>query len=382
LRPLKEAERQPLAPHAGFIHAKDRRNSTQRRQFADPGRGDPAMNFATRLCDLPLRTQLMLVFAFLSITTTAITTITLTTLSGQRTHAALRERSVRIARRLQQQLEPVVAFDDHKTARELFASYSGDRELDGIAVYAENGELIEGRGLRPQQLRSDTADPGTNKDHVIATAEVKSRDGRVGRLYLSFSTKFNDESQRRDIWIASGFGASIVLCAMILAVQMSRRIARRLVRIADAANRMASGDPSHVFLDDQAKDEIGALAHSFNDMVSELNRLSTEYDRLALTERDRLKSLVSERTRALEERTQSLEQSREMFRLMAESTKAIPFTLDLTRNCFPYIGAQGIANSPRRKSSNPSADLPRASPTRSTLRFSLSLTMCSSCARR
>jgi signal transduction histidine kinase len=45
------------------------------------------------------------------------------------------------------------------------------------------------------------------------------------------------------------------------------------------------------------------------------------------------------------ERTQALEQSREMFRLMAESTNAVPFTLDLTRGCFTYIGAQGIAAS-------------------------------------
>jgi signal transduction histidine kinase len=40
-----------------------------------------------------------------------------------------------------------------------------------------------------------------------------------------------------------------------------------------------------------------------------------------------------------------LEQRREMFRLMAESTKAIPFTLDLSRSCFTYIGAQGIVDS-------------------------------------
>jgi len=48
---------------------------------------------------------------------------------------------------------------------------------------------------------------------------------------------------------------------------------------------------------------------------------------------------------AVEERTRELEQSREMFRLVAESTKAIPFTLDLARGSFPYIGAQGIADS-------------------------------------
>src|ERR1700733_3001525 len=40
-----------------------------------------------------------------------------------------------------------------------------------------------------------------------------------------------------------------------------------------------------------------------------------------------------------------LARGREMFRRMAESTNAIPFTLDLTRGCFTYIGAQGIAES-------------------------------------
>jgi signal transduction histidine kinase len=45
------------------------------------------------------------------------------------------------------------------------------------------------------------------------------------------------------------------------------------------------------------------------------------------------------------EANSDLVKSREMFRLMAESTRAVPFTLDLTRGCFPYIGAQGIADS-------------------------------------
>jgi PAS domain S-box-containing protein len=44
------------------------------------------------------------------------------------------------------------------------------------------------------------------------------------------------------------------------------------------------------------------------------------------------------------ERTEDLERSREMFRLIAESTKAAPFTLDLTRGCFPYVGGQAIAS--------------------------------------
>jgi signal transduction histidine kinase len=293
------------------------------------------MMLSARLRDLPLRSQLMAVFATLSITTTAVATITLASLASHRMNDGLREKSVQYARQLQRQLEPVVEFDDHLTARELFESLMGDQDVDGVAVYAENGELIEGRGVIPQTLPSISSDIRADKGDVITVATIKARAGHSGRLYVSLTTNSIDQLQRRNAWIAAGTGAAVVLCALLLAVQTSRRIARRLVSIADAANRMATGDATQEILDDRAKDEIGALAHSFNVMVSELNRLSREHEQLVLTERERLEALVSERT-------QALEQSREMFRLIAESTKAIPFTLDVSHGYFPYIGAQAI----------------------------------------
>jgi signal transduction histidine kinase len=291
--------------------------------------------FAIRLRDLPLRVQLMLVFAFLSITTTTLLTITLTTISGNRMHVELCDRSVRIAQRLQFQLEPVVASNDQLTAHTIFASYWGDRDLDGIAVYAADGALIEGTGVRPERLRKVDANIATDPGHVIAIADIKSREGPSGRVYLSFSTRANDAMQRHDVWVASSLGAGVVLCALILAVFISRRIARRLVRIADAANRIATGTGTPISLDDRSQDEIGALAHSFNVMVGELNRLALDHELLVSSERERLEHLVRDRTHALE-------QSREMYRLMAESTRAIPFILDLTNNGFSYIGPKGI----------------------------------------
>jgi signal transduction histidine kinase/HAMP domain-containing protein len=296
------------------------------------------MRVATRLRDYPLRTQLILVFAFLSIVTTAITTITLTSISGQRAQVGLRDRAVRITGRLRLQLAPVVEFSDQLAAREIFQTYLGDRELEGIAVYGQSGELIEGQGRHPATLRSLRDAPAGDRDHVVSVAEIESREGRSGRVYLSFTTSIRDATHRRDILMAASVGALIVLCALILAVQMSRRISGRLVRIADAADRMARGDPSHVHLDDAARDEIGALSKSFNLMVTRLRRLQNDQERMTSTERERLEALVSERT-------QALEQGREMFRLMAESTQAVPFMLDLTRGCFTYIGAQGVADS-------------------------------------
>jgi signal transduction histidine kinase len=296
------------------------------------------MKLGTRMRDLPLRTQLMLVFAFLSITTTAISTITLTKLSEHRMRATLHDRAQRIALRLQTQLQPAVASNDPLAARALFASYASDRELDGIAVYAANGALLEGSGIRPPTLPSISVELEANPGHEVAVRDIKALEGREGRLYLSFSTQVIEKLLRRDSWIAAAIGGSVALCALLLAIPISRYIANRLVSIADAAKRMASGDRAHGSLDDAAKDEIGALAHAFNVMVHELNRLAAERDQLAATERERLESLVFERT-------QSLQQSREMFRLIAESTKAVPFTLDLAGGSFPYIGAQAVASS-------------------------------------
>jgi signal transduction histidine kinase/HAMP domain-containing protein len=290
---------------------------------------------ATPLANLPLRAQLMLVFAFLSISTTVVLTITLTTMSGNRMQAELRDRSVRIARRLQLQLEPVVASNDRLVAHTIFASYAGDRDLDGMAVYAADGTLIEGNGVRPDRLGKVNANIATDASHVIAIDDIASREGSVGRVYLSFSNRANDTLQRRDVWVASSLGAGVVLCALLLAVHISHRVARRLVRIANAANRIATGAGTPISLDDRSQDEIGVLARSFNVMVEELNRLAWDHEVLVSSERERLEHLVRDRTRALE-------QSREMYRLMAESTRAIPFILDLTNGAFEYIGPKGI----------------------------------------
>ena len=191
--------------------------------------------------DLSLRVQLMLVFALSAIATTAVSTVALTTLTSQRSYKELGQRSARIARRLQLQLEPAVAHDDHQTAREILDSYAGS-ELDGMGVYQESGELIEGRGERPSQLLSIAEPLPTDTKHVVIVANIHSRENRNGRLYLRFSTAQIDAAERREVGVAAVVGASISVCAIFLAIWTSRRISRRVVTIADAAKRMTNGD--------------------------------------------------------------------------------------------------------------------------------------------
>jgi signal transduction histidine kinase/HAMP domain-containing protein len=291
-----------------------------------------------RLRDMPLRTQLMVQFAFLSIFTTAVSTVTLTTLHAQRMHAELEERAHRMARRLQTPLEAAARTDQKRIARQFFDLYAGDNVVDGMGVYSDDGEPLEKRGTAPEHLGYINEDVSFQDKRLIAVEPFQSLDGRLQRIYLSFSTQSRDVLLRREVWISGTIGIFIALCALLLAARTSRRMSRRLASIVNGANRVASGDTTHPLIDDRANDEIGRLAQSFNIMVQEMNRLSCEYDQLALTEKAQLGELVSART-------QEVEQSREMFRLIAESTSAIPFTLDLSQGCFTYIGARAIAES-------------------------------------
>jgi len=180
------------------------------------------MNLRLHLRDLPLRSQLMLVFAALSIATTVISTITLTTLSSVRLNTRLHDKSVRYAQQLQRELAPIIAYDDHLSARELFESLMEDREIDGLAVYAADGALVEGIGARPDTLPSLDSPVGPDADHTIAVAGIKSREGRTGRLYVSLTSRWINETQRRDVLIATAAAAGVALLAILLAARISR----------------------------------------------------------------------------------------------------------------------------------------------------------------
>ncbi|MGA9024478.1 MAG: HAMP domain-containing protein [Steroidobacteraceae bacterium] len=291
-----------------------------------------AARFPAAFRNLPLRAQLMLVIALLLIATTIAITATLVTLDGERMHAALRVRATQYARQLQQQLQSVLEPDARLTALQLFDSLNGDRDVDGLAIYLTDGELIVGRGNRPARLPASAA-AAYDPEHVIVIDGIQLRGRPAARLYVSLSARPVDAIHHRDIWLTAALALGILFIAFFTALQLSRRITDRLIKLRDAANRVAGGQLTLATPEDAAQDEIGQLARSFNFMVRELDRLAVERERLQATERERLERLVADRTR-------ELEQGREMFKLIAESTGATPFKLDLDRERFHYIGSR------------------------------------------
>ncbi len=276
-----------------------------------------------------------LALGFIAVALVAIAVvITPMTLLGKRDATQqLRGKALLYARLIEPQLRTVVAFDDTLTAREVFAPFAADKDVAGLAVYTAAGTLIEGYGRHPPSiLRSQKiAPPGGGR--LLVVSPVISREGPVGTLAVVLSTESIATVVSRSATTAAICGGAALVLAALIALVFARSVSVRLKRIATAANKVADGDLEQPDILAGDNDEIGHLVGAFNVMVEKLRRQFAERKQLAETEQARLEALVGTRTAQLEE-------SREQYRLIAESTHAIPFTYLPGRRAFAYIGPQ------------------------------------------
>jgi signal transduction histidine kinase len=284
------------------------------------------------LASLSFRAKLTLSFVALSFLAIAGVGTTLTTLSNQQAVAALREKATRFTTLIAPQLEPVVAFDDKITAHEIFQAFGADPDVTGLAVYRASGEAIDGYGAYPGRLIDNGVGDAT-AGSIVVLAPIESREGPRGTLYVSFGTEALEQYRRHSTLTAVAIGAVALVIAVGIATMLARPVARRIATIAAAAGRVAQGDLHQPEIESGANDEIGRLARGFNVMVAELRRQFVEREQLAATEQARLEAIVAARTAEVNE-------SREQYRLVAESTHAIPFTYDPATQCFTYVGPQ------------------------------------------
>jgi signal transduction histidine kinase/HAMP domain-containing protein len=288
---------------------------------------------------LPRSFGAKLALGFVGVALVAIAVvITPTTLLGKRDATQqLRGKALLYARLVEPQLRTVVAFGDTLTAREMFAPFAADKDVSGLAVYNGNGELIEGFGIHPERVPRNrkVAAPGGGKFMVVSP--VVSREGPVGTLVVVLSSDSIATVVKRNTTTAAICAGAALVLATILASLFGRSVSARLQRIGTAANKVADGDLEQPDIHAGANDEIGHLVGVFNVMVGKLRRQFAERRQLAETEQARLESIVATRTGQLEE-------SREQYRLIAESTNAIPFTYLPSKRTFTYVGPQAVAS--------------------------------------
>ncbi|MEO7270775.1 MAG: ATP-binding protein [Vicinamibacterales bacterium] len=285
---------------------------------------------------LSFRTKLTLSFVTLSVVTITVVSTLLTAFQNHQAVEGLRTKATRYASLLSPQLSAVVAFNDQLTAKEVFDSFAADPDVSGVAVYGPYGLLIAGSGVHPEQLTALATPELPAFGHVIVLAPVVSPEGPSGRLYISLTTANVEQDRRRGTITAVTTALTALALSVIIASLLSRAVALRVRRMADAANRIANGDLEQPDIEAGPADEVGHLARAFNSMVAQLRRQFADRALLAATEQSRLEELVATRTGELEE-------SREQYRLVAESTNAIPFIYAPHLSAFTYVGPQAAA---------------------------------------
>jgi signal transduction histidine kinase len=288
---------------------------------------------------LPKSFGAKLALGFIGVALVAIAVVIIpTTMLGERAAIdRLRGKALLYARLIEPQLRPVVAFDDELTAREVFAPFDADNDVAGLAIYSEEGGVIASFGEFPPRIVKGTRISPIAGPRLLVITPVISREGPVGTLAIVLSTESVATIVRRNTMTAVVCAGAALVLAALIALALGRSVSARLKRIASAASRVADGDLEQPDIQAGSDDEIGNLVGAFNVMVEKLRRQFAERRQLAETEQARLEAIVTTRTSQLEE-------SREQYRLIAESTNAIPFTYLPGRREFAYVGPQVATN--------------------------------------
>jgi diguanylate cyclase (GGDEF)-like protein/PAS domain S-box-containing protein len=291
------------------------------------------------LRDISLGKQFALACVLLSFLSVSCVSLVDAVFRSRELQTRLQNQAVLYATQLRRQLAPVIAFNDTATAREIFESLQLDSDVAGLAVYAANGELLEGVGAYPDHADGAPTPARSGAALIVVRGDISSRQGITGELYVSLSKARIRSSQLQAAWIAASTAAVTLLIAVLLTGPISRRLTGRLSRIVDMAASLAHGDFARPPIEDAARDEVGVLSRAVNKMRAELSRLfgelaaAAEARRLAdAADNAKLEALVAERTANLQASQEQAKGLAERFGLAADAAGIGVWDWDLNSN--------------------------------------------------
>ena len=244
-----------------------------------------------------IQTKLFLLISALVAAITLVFTIGSWRWYGTTATRAVEQKALTYGQLVGRSAESAIAFDDHETAREAFDAVSVDPEVSAIALFREDGSILEGRGdivgIKPGALSSrPTVERSAGA--ISCQALVTSREGPRGAVVVVVS-KDALKQQLAALQAASAvLGLAVMVGGFIVAWRVSRSLARRIGRIAAEAGAVAAGSFNRAPVQDDSTDEVGRLAGAFNTMVGELRRLVHTIESSAAAEQERLQSMVAQ----------------------------------------------------------------------------------------
>jgi signal transduction histidine kinase len=210
-------------------------------------------------------------------------------------------------------------------------------QSEGGVVDRPTSQRVEHRGARFIEVRTPiTAGEAMTADEELFRQASTDRGGgprkMIGSLKLGLSLRGVEAQTGRLLTLWAGVTVGFIALSTLVLYTFSRRITRPINRLTAQAGRVAAGHLDET-ISVESKDEIGELALAFNEMTGALKRNIGDKE-LALAElrnlNRTLEERIDQRTAELQERGRALQRSLEDVRALAEISRTVASTLDLT----------------------------------------------------
>lgn len=198
-----------------------------------------------------------------------------------------------------------VAFGDAGSATTVLETLNSEPTALSAGVYDAEGKRLalwtrEGAEAPSETLASlRGVDPGSD---LVIERPIQSMDAEVGRIVVTYSTADVVARTWRFLMIAGFVLVASLLAASLAAGRLQRLISTPVSRLAEAAVRVRKDGDYAVRVHIDGRDELGALAETFNEMLAGIQAR----DASLLAHQQGLEDLVAERTADLDRRNHAM----------------------------------------------------------------------------
>ncbi|MFO0949276.1 MAG: response regulator [Planctomycetota bacterium] len=194
-------------------------------------------------------------------------------------------------------------FGDLTSANQVLAALEFEPDVQFACIFDRNGVIF---ARHVNGVPADFVPPPIERNvqrfsngYLEIFQELIHNDEFVGTIYLR-ATLTDVYRQMQPNMVIVACVLLISLCfAVLLASRLQGVISEPILRLVQAANRIAETADYSIRVEKEGEDEIGVLQDGFNSMLAQLERRDDELE----GHRQHLEEMVAERTRSLEAKT-------------------------------------------------------------------------------
>jgi len=235
----------------------------------------------------------MMVVSIITLILTCVTFITYDTFSFRR--FMIRDTST-LADLIASNSSAPIVFNDSTAANEKpntkkfsilsFSLLSAKKQIEFASIHNKDGELIA-RYIR-SDIKEKIIPPDNNfygskfeNNHLIIRKSILMGNENIGTLYIVSDTQEMNNRLNQYTYIVIFIIFLLILLALLLSSKLQYLISKPILELSKLAKKVSKGDFTQK-ADIKSKDEIGALAETFNIMTSDLqtsrNKLQSAKD--------------------------------------------------------------------------------------------------------